>query len=236
MEEKKLQTQIDVLNSKLDIILEEIEFQKRQRREIDDLKDDLMRVGKDIYETAVEELDQIHDYVNTRDILHFGKYMLRNVNTIGKVIQQLESTKDFLKDASPLIREYIIDFMAKLDEFDRKGYFEFIKESQNVVDKVVTSFTKDDIKALGDNVVTILNTVKNLTQPDMLHTINNALNVYKQLDIVVSKDVSIIKLMKELNTPEVKRGLAFAIQFLKNIANPQEQYSTENKTLNKSIN
>ncbi len=236
MEEKNLQVQINELNLKLDIILEEIELQKRRRREMEDLKNDLMRVGKDVYETAVEELDQIHDYVNTKDILHFGKYMLRNINTISKVIQQLESTKDFLKDASPLIREYIIDFMAKLDEFDRKGYFEFIKESQNVVDKVVTSFSKDDIKALGDNVVTILNTVKNLTQPDMLHTVNNALNIYKQLDIVVSKDVSLIKLMKELNTPEVKRGLAFAIQFLKNIATPQQQSSIENKMLNKSIN
>lgn len=236
MEEKNLQVQIDGLNSKLDIILEEIELQKRHRKEMEDLKEDLMRVGKDFYETAVEELDQIHDYVNTRDVLHFGKYILRNVNTISKVIQQLESTKDFLKDASPLMREYIIDFTAKLDEFDRKGYFEFIKESQNVVDKVVTSFSKDDIKALGDNIVTILNTVKNLTQPDMLHTINNALNVYKQLDIVVSKDVSFIKLMKELNTPEVKRGLAFAIQFLKNIANPLQQYSVEKKILIKSIN
>lgn len=236
MEEKNLQTQIDALNSKLDIILEEIEFQKRHRREMEDLKDDLMRVGKDFYESAIEELDQIHDYVDTRDILHFGKYMLRNINTISKVIQQLESTKDFLKDASPLIREYIIDFMAKLDEFDRKGYFEFIKESQTVIDKVITSFSKEDIKALGDNIVTILNTVKNLTQPDMLHTVNNALNVYKQLDIVVSKDVSFIKLMKELNTPEVKRGLAFAIQFLKKIANPQHQFPLENKISIKTIN
>ncbi|NJD22074.1 MAG: DUF1641 domain-containing protein [Melioribacter sp.] len=236
MEEKNLQIQINELNSKLDIIIEEIELQRKHRSEVEDLKEDLMRVGKDFYETAVEELDQIHDHVNTKDILHFGKYMLRNVNTISKVIQQLESTKDFLKDASPLIREYLIDFMAKLDEFDRKGYFEFVKESQNVVDRVVTSFSKEDVKALGDNVVTILNTVKHLTQPDMLHTVNNAINVYKQLDIEVSKDVSLYKLFKELNTPEVKRGIAFAIQFLKNIANPQQQISTENKMLNNSIN
>jgi len=236
MEEKNLQIQINELNSKLDIIIEEIELQRKHRSEIEDLKEDLMRVGKDFYETAVEELDQIHDHVNTKDILHFGKYMLRNINTISKVIQQLESTKDFLKDASPLIREYLIDFMAKMDEFDRKGYFEFVKESQNVFDRVVTSFGKEDVKALGDNVVTILNTIKHLTQPDMLHTVNNAINVYKQLDIEVSKDVSLYKLFKELNTPEVKRGIAFAIQFLKNIANPQQQISTENKLLNNSIN
>ena len=190
--DNNIQAQIDQINKKLDIILEEIELQKKHRLEVEDLKDDLMRVGKDLYQTAVEELDQIHDHVNTRDILHFGKYMLRNVNTISKVVQQLESTKDFLNDAAPLIREYIVDFMAKMDEFDRKGYFEFIKESQNIVDKVVTSFSKEDVKALGDNIVTILNTIKNLTQPDMLQAINNALNVYKKLDIEVGDKVSSI--------------------------------------------
>ncbi|MBM4171610.1 MAG: DUF1641 domain-containing protein [Ignavibacteria bacterium] len=230
MEEKKLQTQIDELNSKLDIILEEIELQRRHRREMEDLKDDLMRVGKDFYETAVEELDQIHDHVNTKDILHFGKYMLRNVNTISKVIQQLESAKDFLKDASPLIREYSIDFMATLDEFDRKGYFEFFKEAQNIIDNVVTSFNKNDVKALGDNIVTILNTVKNLTQPDMLHAVNNAVSVYKNLDIEVSKEVSYLKMIKELNKPEVKRGIAFAIQFLKNISEQNENKQVINSS------
>ena len=105
--DNNIQAQIDQINKKLDIILEEIELQKKHRLEVEDLKDDLMRVGKDLYQTAVEELDQIHDHVSTRDILHFGKYMLRNVNTISKVVQQLESTKDFLNDAAPLIREYI---------------------------------------------------------------------------------------------------------------------------------
>ena len=225
--DNNVQAQIDQINKKLDIILEEIELQKKHRQEVEDLKDDLMRVGKDLYQTAVEELDQIHDHVSTRDILHFGKYMLRNVNTISKVVQQLESTKDFLNDAAPLIREYIVDFMSKMDEFDRKGYFEFIKESQNIVDKVVTSFSKEDVKALGDNVVTILNTIKNLTQPDMLHAINNALNVYKKLDIEVGDKVSLFSILKEMNSPEVRKGLVFALRFLKSLAEqPQNNQST----------
>lgn len=223
--DNNIKVQIDQINKKLDIILEEIELQKKHRQEVEDLKDDLMRVGKDLYQTAVEELDQIHDHLNTRDILHFGKYMLRNVNTISKVVQQLESTKDFLNDAAPLIREYIVDFMAKMDEFDRKGYFEFIKESQNIVDKVVTSFSKEDVKALGDNIVTILNTIKNLTQPDMLHAINNALNVYKKLDIEVGDKVSLFSILKEMNSPEVRKGLVFALRFLKSLAEQPQNNS-----------
>jgi len=230
--EKNIQEQIDQINKKLDIILEEIELQKKHRREVEDLKDDLMRVGKDLYNTAVEELDQIHDHLSTKDILHFGKYMLRNVNTISKVVQQLESTKDFLNDAAPLIREYILDFMVKLDEFDRRGYFEFIKESKNVVDKVVTSFSTEDVKALGDNIVTILNTVKNLTQPDMLQALNNALAVYKKLNIEVDEKVSLISLIKEMNSPEVRKGLVFALRYLKNLAEqPQNNKLTTLKNI-----
>jgi uncharacterized protein YjgD (DUF1641 family) len=229
--DNNIQAQIDQINKKLDIILEEIELQKKHRLEVEDLKDDLMRVGKDLYQTAVEELDQIHDHVSTRDILHFGKYMLRNVNTISKVVQQLESTKDFLNDAAPLIREYIVDFMAKLDEFDHRGYFEFIKESQNIIDKVATSFSKEDVKALGDNIVIILNTIKNLTQPDMLQAINNAINVYKKLDIEVGDKVSLFSILKEMNSPEVRKGLVFALRFLKSLAEqPQNnRLATSNK-------
>lgn len=221
MDDTNLQKQIDAINKKLDSILDEMEYQKRHRREMEDLKEDLMRVGKDLYDTSIIELEEVSDYLNTKDILYLVKYVLRNVKIITHSIQQLENIKDFLTDVSPLLRESFKDYMQKLDEFDRKGYFEFVKELSQVADHIVVSFSKEDVKNFGDNIATILNTIKNLTQPDMLHTINNALNVYKQLDIEVKKDVSLFGLLKQLNTPEVRRGLAFSIQFLKNLANQQ---------------
>jgi len=232
LSEIDIQYQIQELNNKMDLVLEEIKLQKRQRGEMEDLKDDLMRVTKGIYETAVEELDQVSDYVNTNDILHFGKYMLRNINTISTVVQQLESMKDFLRDSAPLIRQYALDTMTKLDEIDRKGYFEFAKELGNISDNVITSFNKEDINNLGDNIVSILNTIKNLTQPDMLNAINDAVNVYKNLDIEIKDNISLFGLMKELNNPELKRGLYFAIEFLKKISAIQnnKSFSTTNDT------
>ena len=228
METNNMQNQINDINAKLDIILEEIDLQKRKRRQFEDLQDDLMRVGKDVYQTAVLEFEELHDHINTGDMMHLGKKLLRNVNNITKTFEQLESVKDFIHDFSPISRELAIDFMDKLDEFDRKGYFAFMKELGNVADNIVTSFSAEDVKMLGENVVSILNTVKNLTQPEMLQAVNNALSVYKNLDIEVEKEVSLISLVKELRTPEMKRGLAFAVQFLKSLAD-----QNENKTINK---
>lgn len=225
MQEVNNQNQIDEINKKLDIILEEIELQKKHRREMEDLKEDLFRVGKDLYETAVVELEEVHDHINTGDILHLGKKLLRNVNNLNKAFDQIESTRDFLHDVSPLVRESIIDLMSKLDEIDRKGYFQFLKELESVMDKVVTSFSVEDVRALGDNVVTILNTFKSLTQPDMLHSINNAVKVYNKLDIEIEQNVSYFQLFKRMNTPEMRTGIAFGIKFLKSLA--EQQYTNQ---------
>lgn len=228
MEEVVTQNQIDEINKKLDIILEEIELQKEHRRMMEDLKDDLYRVGKDLYETAIVELEEVHDHLNTGDILHLGKKLLRNVNNLSRAFDQMESTRDFLRDVSPLVRESILDLMKKLDEFDRKGYFHFAKELRKAADNVVTSFTAEDVKQLGDNIVTILKTIKNLTQPDMLHAINNAVNVYKNIDIEVDEKVSLFSLLRELNSPEVRRGLSVGLKFLRNLA------SLDGKNINKN--
>lgn len=230
MKEDKIQKQINEINKKLDVILEEIELQSKHRREIEDLKVDLMRVGKDLYDSTVLELEEVHDQLQTGDILYLFKKLLRNVNNITNTFEQLENTKDFLQDFSPISRELFMDFMRTLDEFDRKGYFTFMKELIKVFDNIVVSFNAEDVKNLGENIVTILNTIKSLTQPELLSTVNNALSVYKNLEIGVSDKVSYVTLIKELNKPEVKRGLAFALKFLQNLG---EQ---ENKSKPISIN
>ncbi len=231
MENQNIQEQIDSINKKLDIILGEIELQSRHRREIDDLKDDIMRVGKDVYDTAVTELEEVHDHLQTGDMLHLGKKLLRNVRNITKTFEQFENIKDFLNDFSPITRELFIDFMNKLDEYDRKGYFQLMKEFGKVMDNVVVSFSAEDVKNLAENAVTILNTVKNLTQPEMLNAINNALTVYKNLDVDISEKVSVFTLLKELNKPEVKKGLAFGLKFLENLG--KQEFHNQSITVNK---
>jgi len=229
MEEKNYQTQINNLDKKLDIILEEIELQRQHRHEMEDLKDDLMRIGNDLYQTAIVELEGMHDSVNSADILFLVKKLFRNVNNITKSFELLENFKGFLEDFSPVSREIFLDWLKNLDEFDKKGYFEFTKELKTVMDNIVTSFTTEDVKALGDNIVTILNTIRSLTQPNMLKAINNAVSVYEKLDIEVADEISLFTVIKRLNKPEVRRGMAFGLKFLENLAN---QNYRENKLSN----
>jgi uncharacterized protein YjgD (DUF1641 family) len=212
-----LARRVDEIDRKLDVILEEIELQRRHRREMEDLRDDLTRVGKDLYDSAVIELEEVHDHMETADAVHLLKKLLRNVNNINLTLERLENAQDFLQDFTPVSRELFIDTMNRLDELDRKGYFEFIAELARVGDTVVTSFSPEDVRRLGENIVTILQTVKSLSQEDVLRTVNNGLSVYRQLSIDVPEKVSTWQLLRELNTPEMRRGMAYLIRFQKSL-------------------
>lgn len=212
-----LAERLDALDRKLDRVLAEIDEVRRIRREVEELKDDLARVGKDLFQTAAGELEEVAPFVRTGDFAALLKRLIRNVNTMDELLVQLESAREFLTDAAPLGRQMFSDGLAKMDELDRKGYFAMARELQRGLDRVVANFTAEDVRLLGENLVTILQTVKNLTQPQMLQAINHAVEVYRTIDFDTIEEYSLWRAFREVNTPEMRRGLGFLIVFLRNL-------------------
>lgn len=222
MTNQTLELQLQSIDKKLDLISEELAVVRRQREELNELKQDLTIIAKDVFNTAIVELEDIAPFVQTGDFLHLIKKILQNTRNITMVMTKFESALDFFEDAKPISKELFNDALEKLDELDQKGYFQFIKELMNVADRVVEHFSEEDVKVLGDNVITILETVKGLTQPDMLTALNNAVSIYQSIDPKDAPPYSIWKVMRELNTPEMKKGIGFVITFLKKITEEQE--------------
>ena len=218
MTEQKIQQQIDDINRKLDIILEEVFSQKQSRETISDLADDLSLVGKDVFKNTVIELDKAGVELDSDALKGTGIRLIRNIDNINEFLDTLESINDFLKDASPIARQVGLDAIQKMNELDKKGYIEFFKELSKVLENVVSHFSVEDVRDLSNNIVTILETVKEMTQPDMLSAMDNAVNVFKNLDTKDIPEYSLWRAMKEMRSPEMKKGLGFMITFLKNLA------------------
>lgn len=218
MTEQKIQQQINDINRKLDIILEEVFAQKQSRETISDLADDLSIVGKDVFKNTVIELDKAGVELDSDALKGTGIRLIRNIDNINEFLDTLESINDFLKDATPIARQVGLDTIQKMNELDQKGYIDFFKELSKVLENIVTHFSVEDVRDLSDNVVTILETVKEMTQPDMLSAMDNAVNVFKNLDTKDIPEISLWKAMKEMRSPEMKKGLGFMITFLKNLA------------------
>lgn len=218
MIEQPIQKQIDEINNKLDIILEEVFAQKQNRDSINDLVDDLSIVGKDVFKNSVAELDKAGVELDSEALKGTAIRIIRNINNLNEFLDNLESINDFVQDASPILRQVGLDAIEKMNELNQKGYIEFLRELSKIFDNVVTHFTIQDVKDLADNIVTMLETVKGMTQPDMLQALDNGVKVYKSLDTRDIPEYTLWKAMREMRTPEMRKGLGFMITFLKNLS------------------
>lgn len=218
MTEQNIQQQIDDINKKLDIILEEVFAQKQNRDSMNDLMDDLSIVGKDAFKNTVIELDKAGVELDSEALKGTAIRLIRNIDNLNEFLDTLESLNDFMSDVSPIIRQVGLDAIQKMNELDQKGYIEFFGELSRIVENIVSYYSVEDVKELADNIVTILETVKGITQPDMLKALDNGINVYKSLDTKDLPEYTIWKAMKEMRTPEMRKGIGFMITFLKNLS------------------
>lgn len=221
MNEKSIQPQIDEINQKLDLVLHYVNQQRLKSETIEDLVTDVSIIGRDIFHDAVNELDNQNIELNIDEIKILIFKLIKNTGNFVTVLSAFESLNDFFKDAGPVANEIMIDVIKKMHEFEKKGYFEFIKELMKVFDNIITNYSGEDVRLLSDNIVTIMDTIKNMTQPEMLGAMNNAVNIYKNLNPDDVEEYSMWKAFREMRTPEMKRGIGFIMLFLKNLSKEQ---------------
>ena len=218
MEEKALQTQIVELNQKVDLLLEYVNQQRLKTNQFEDLVADVSIVGKDMYDSTVEELDNRMVNLDLDQVKGLVLRVLRNIENMNKFLELFESMNDLMKDAGPILNEVIIDFTKKMNEFDQKGYFEFFAESGKIFDNIVSHYKPEDVRDLSDNIITIMETVRSATQPEMMKAIHNGLKIYSTIEMENIPEYSIFRVIREMNKPEMKRALGFFVTFMKNMA------------------
>ncbi|MCB0159254.1 MAG: DUF1641 domain-containing protein [Caldilineaceae bacterium] len=226
----EISRKLDLLTQNVAALGEQVQFltekaydDRRRQREFDEFKEDVTPVVSDMYAMTVEQLEEIQAYVQLEDVLALAKRVARNTRTFNEMLGQVESMYDLWKDLTPLSKEMVDGLTMQLSVMEQKGYFGFAKQGAYVMDQIVTSFNEDDVRQLGDNVVLILNTVKALTQPEMMNLINNLTQGFQEVEGQPDElPTSMFGLLREMRDPEVRRGLAITMAMLKKIS---QQYN-----------
>ena len=142
---------------------------------------------------TAEDLQRVEDKLDT---------LLTQVNTLHRSQQMLAS---LYEEMVPVATLAINDVSEKLAAYEQKGYFDFARETFHVVDSVVQNFSPDDVHALGDNIVNILNAVKAVTQPDVLEFVEHAADAME--DEAHKQPKGVLSMLKSTsNDDDVRRG------------------------------
>ena len=207
MEDKNIRMQIDALDKKLDLILGYVHQQKLQANMVEDLVGDLSIIGKDAYDSTVMELDKRQVELDPSELTGLAVSFLRNTGNIKTVMDTLEMAVDLGKEVGPIANEVILDFTKQMHVIDQKGYFDFIREIGPIIDNIVQGFSPQDLKELANNIVSILSIIKEMTQPEVLNTVQNAMKAFNSMETESVPSYSVWKLMREMNSPEMKKAL-----------------------------
>jgi uncharacterized protein YjgD (DUF1641 family) len=186
-----------------------------RRAQWDDLRSDLTPVFGEAFQVVSNELDEVRQFVQPADLWRIAKRVARNTEMIERMFDQLEGLSDLTSEIAPLGRDMFLTAMAKLDEMERKGYFSFASEGMGVLDRVVTSFSEDDVRQLGENIVLILNTIKEMTQPEVMQLLQRTAHEVREAEV---EEIGLLKLMWRMRNPAVRRGMSRLLKVLESFA------------------
>lgn len=215
----ELEQKIDIMSAQMDLLVEELREQRLRRQQWDELRSDLAPIAGEAMILASNELEAIQDWVQPEDMLRLLRRILRNIKNIEDGMARYESLMDFVDDAGPLTSEAVTKVLTTLEDFEQRGYFEFARAGFGIVDNVVAAYSKEDVEALGDNIVQMLAIVKNLTQPEMLAVSQRMLDAVQRqqaaAELEPAEPPGLIALAGQIRDPEVRRGLARALNTFK---------------------
>ena len=175
-------------------------------------------VARDAMQVASRELEELSADVTIDDVTEFARTMARSLPKLQTMLVQLDSMAELTHEVNSIAGAGVAKLSDSLADAERKGYFTFARHGAQMVDEVVTSFTEDDVVALRDNLVLILSTVKELTQPEVMTLLNRTgVSLQTISDDVGQQPPSTFALLRQMRDPQVRRGLNRTLALLRTV-------------------
>jgi uncharacterized protein YjgD (DUF1641 family) len=216
---------IGELDRKLDFIVEELASLKRLRQSAEDLAADLSLVGKGAMRDAVEAFGTAD--LHPHEIVALFKAALANARLFERAIQQLQSATDFMEDAQPILRDGMRRMIHVTQALHEKGYFEATSAGLRVSDALVRSHSAEDWRQVEASVPQLIGFLRELTKPEVLQALEAIIHGFGRVQATMDVNKSVLALVRDLNSPDARRGFAILVEFLKVVgANALPQGST----------
>ena len=214
------------LHKKIDFISQQMELQAKRAEAMNELKDDMIPIANHLIKLSIDELAEIGTEFKAEDLLFLLKRLLRDTHLLLEMLDRLEAVMGLADELQLMGKGVFNQTVEALDQLEHQGYFDFARGGMYIMERIVEEFNEEDVRALGDNIVTILTIVRNMTQPEILALANNAVGAITETPSD-AKPLSTLALLKEFNDPQVRIGLTRMLGMVKAIAD-QPQAGSKN--------
>lgn len=218
----RLEAKVDLLTEQMAVLAAEADIRRRQREMFADLTADLSRVGEGAMELATREFESLSATADIGDVVRLVRRLVEVAPTLERAVATLDQAASFVDDVAPLGTDALALVTDRLADAEQRGYFAFASAGAGVVDRIVTDFGEDDLVQLGENIVAILETIKEITQPEMLELLSHMVDAINQqqrrVELESDEAPSLFSLARQIRDPDVRRGMARALSTLRAVS------------------
>lgn len=215
--EPDLAAQLDRLTVQVDWMAEQMRQQQIERQKWAELMQTAVPITRGAMDVATRELQDLSQDVTIEDAALFARTAARSLPRMQAALEQLEGLSELAEHVTALSTPMLARLTELLQAADDKGYFSFARESAVIVDNVVTEFTEEDVRALGDNIVTIMNAVKEMTQPEVMGLVQRTALSVQEVEDTHIEPPSFFALLKSMRDPQTRRGMARLLAMLHSV-------------------
>jgi uncharacterized protein YjgD (DUF1641 family) len=205
---------LDAMSAQMAVMAQQVAEAAAAREQWSELVETLIPVSRGAMDVATRELSELEADVTIDDVTRFARTTARAIPDMEVLVGQIGSISELGHEVSSLGGAGMAKLTEVLQVAEDKGYFMFAREGAAIADRVVTTYTEDDVRALGDNVITILNAVKELTQPEVMALLNRTALTIQEVEDTHIEPPSAFALLKSMRDPQTRRGLARVLSML----------------------
>ncbi len=191
------QDQFELLMDRLDRIESYLAAQQKQAEELEELKRDLIPIGNHMIKVTIDELAEIGSEFRVEDLFFLVKRLLRDTHLLLKALDQLELLMGLSEEINRLMKPIFNTTVEELDKLEREGFFNLAKAGFLAIRRIANQFAPDDVDIFATEISGVLAALR---QPP-------------------AETPSLMSIMREMNDPQVRIGLARTINMLKALGN-----------------
>lgn len=206
------------LIQRMDRLESQIAPMAESAKALGELREELTPRINEAVAALIAELADVEADFQLEDLMYLAKNAMRNVRNLNFSLDQLKNLIDFLIIAEPVLKTTVPQIIYYFDELERKGVFRILTLGLDVLKRIGSDYSSEQLQQIGDGLVRLVGVLHKLVAPEALDLLEKAADLPASADVAGAKPVGLFGLMGALSEPKLKAGVGVALELTRGLA------------------
>ncbi|MFZ3048706.1 MAG: DUF1641 domain-containing protein, partial [Desulfatirhabdiaceae bacterium] len=192
-------------------------------RSAGELREELAPRVNEAVRALIVELADVEADFRMEDLVYLVKKLMRNINNLNFAMDQFKNLVDFALTAEPLLKSSVPQLISYVDHLEQNGVFRLITVCTEVLKKIGSSYSVEDMRQIGNGLVHFIGILKKLTTPEALDLLDRAADIPARVDFSQAQPIGFWGMMGAMGDKEIQQGLGVLMELTKGLATLKTQ-------------